>query len=371
MAWLKKNLLLAVGGAVALVLLGVAVFFLWSQYRREAEVTAALNDQSQQLEGFARKEPNPGNEKVDNIKAAKEQDKLLREFEAEARKTFVPQNYPTNLESGQLKLLMDTTIDELTRAAARSGVKLPDDFGFTFGTLRRQMSFDSGNIQPLARMLTDIRGVCLSLFQARILALDGIRRCTVVPTLDTPGPEFWNKKPTTNEYAAIIPYEFTFHCFTTELGQALENLYRSPQAYLVKNIVVDTSQSTLLEKPAEGADPTMPAGPMMNFQQMQMMMRYGMRGGRYGGYMPPPQPVPAPTTTSGGLSPMLDEKPFRAILWIETLRLLDPSEAKAVRARPTRPAAPVGETTDGSTPAPDASATPADPAAPSPDAPAP
>jgi hypothetical protein len=352
MAWLKKNLVLVATGAVALLLLGVAGYFLWSKYTQEGEVTAKLAEQSTELDTLAKKKPHPGTEKINNISAAKDQDKRLQEFIADARKTFVPGDYPTNLESGQLKLLMDTTIDELVRTASRSGVKLQSDYGFTFGTLRRQMSFERPQIQPLAAMLTDIRNVCLRLFQARILALDGIRRCTV-STLDTPGPEFWNKRPTTNDFAVLVPYEFTFHCFTDELAQSLESLYRSPQAFLIKNIIVDPSPSQLLEKPAETGEPSMPAMPMMNFQQLQMMMRYGMRG-RYGPMMPPPQEVPAAAPKSG-FTTMLEEKPFRAILQIETIRLRDPNEVKAAKAaRPARSAPPAdGAAAPGGTPSPD------------------
>jgi hypothetical protein len=370
MAWIKKNLVLVATGAVALVLLGVAGYFLWSKYAAEADVTEKLSQQSSKLDELSKKKPHPGNEKINNITAAKDQDKKLQEFVAEARKTFVPGEYPTNLESGQLKLLMDNTIAELTSTAKNSGVKLQADYGFTFGTLRRQMSIDRAQIQPLASMLADIRGISMQLFQARILALDGIRRCTV-STLDTPGPEFWNKKPTTNDFAVLVPYEFSIHCFTAELAAVLENLYRCPQAYLVKNIVADPAQSQLLEKTAESTEQAMPMMPMMNSQQLMMMMRYGMRGGRYGGpaMAPPPETQPASKT---GFTTMLEEKPFRAILWVETVRLRDPNEVKAAKAaRPARTApaadgtpAPDGSPApDGQTPAPAADGTtpPAEP----------
>lgn len=349
MDWLKKNLLLVASGAVALVLLGFAGFFLWSKYNLETQVTEALGAQTEELNRLSNSDPHPGTEKVNNIASAKEQDKKLQDFVEEARKTFVPMNYPTNLDSGQLKLLLDTTIDELVRTAGTAGVKLQSQYAFTFGPQRTQMSFDQKDVLPLARMILDIKTVCLGLFEARILALDGIRRCTV-STLDTPSSDFWNKKPTTNDWAVLVPYEFTFHCFTTELNRVIEGLYRNPHGFVVKNIVVDTAPSQLIERPADGTeDQGMPMMPNMNWMMMQQMMRYGMRGGRYAAPMPAPQETPAQAPTArGGLTPLLDEKPFRVVLWAESIRLRDPEEVKAAAkqaraSRPVRSLTPDGE----------------------------
>ncbi|HRZ38086.1 MAG TPA: Amuc_1100 family pilus-like protein, partial [Candidatus Paceibacterota bacterium] len=152
MDWVKKNLLLVVSGAVTLVLLGVAGYFLWSKHTLEARVTEDLATQTSELNQLSNSDPHPGNEKVKNIEAAKEQDKKLQEFVAEARKTFVPIEYPTNLDSGQLKLLLDTVIDELHRKADGMGVKLQSDpkYAFTFGAQRTQMYFDQKDILPTA-----------------------------------------------------------------------------------------------------------------------------------------------------------------------------------------------------------------------------
>jgi len=297
---------------------------------------------------------------VNNIAAAKEQDAKLQAFAEEARKTFVPMNYPTNLDSGQLKLLLDTTIDELHRNAGSAGVKLQPQYAFTFGPQRAQMSFEQKDILPLARMILDIKTVSLGLFGARVLTLDGVRRCTV-STLDSPSPDFWNKKPTTNDWAILTPYEFTFHCFTSELNRVVEGLYRSAHAFLLKNIVVDTAPSQLIERPADGSeDSAMPMMmPGMNWMQLQNMMRYGMRGGRYAAPIPPPQEVPSPAPGArGGLTPLLDEKPFRVVLWVESVRLRDPEEVKAAakQARSSRPARTLTPGEDGQSSDPNAPA---------------
>lgn len=364
MAWLKKNLLLVVSGVVALGLLGFAGFYLWSKYSLESQVTESLAGQTKELEDYYKKEPNPGNEKVDNIKAAKEQDKKLSEFAEESRKTFAQLSYPTNLDSGGLNLLLNVSIDELQRSADKAGVKLPPQYGFSFGQARTKMSFDQKEILPLARMMLDVKTICNELFQSRILVLDGIRRSAAssFDTVQSSGvSEFWNKKPTTNDWAIPTPYEFTFHCFTSELAAVLETLYRSPYGFLIKNVVVDTSASQYLDKAADStAEPAAPMMPNMNMAQLSMMMRYGRR---YAPAAPPPQEVPAAAATAkGGLTPWLDEKPFRAILWIEVVRLRDPNEAKS--AKPARSAGrgargAEGQPADGGAPAGDAQSQPA------------
>jgi hypothetical protein len=360
MPWLKKNLLPAVGGLVAAGLLGFAGYFLYSRIRLEKDVSEQLAGQTSELEGLVSQNPSPGNEKVDNIKTAREQEQDLQKFLVEARPKFTPVAYPTGLSGGEFKLLLDTTIDELQRAAAPAGVKLPEDYAFSFAPEKPMVAFEPQHIEPLTVMLMDIRNVCLAIFEARVLTLDGIRRPAVTPQ-DTPNPsgqsDFWGKKPATNDLSVSTPYEFTFHCFTAELGKVLEGLYRSPHCYIVKNIVVDQVPSTLLEKEAGQAGEMaplpmtgMPAG--MNYYQMMMMMRY-RRFPRYGPAPPPmEQPgIPPPGLgPPGGMTPMVDEKPFRAVMWVEGLRLKEPKATQTAGTggqrgqRSAPPAEPAGTT---------------------------
>ena len=53
MAWLKKNLFLAVGGLILLGLLGFAIFFLINSKAVVDEVTGQLAEQTEQLKKLA------------------------------------------------------------------------------------------------------------------------------------------------------------------------------------------------------------------------------------------------------------------------------------------------------------------------------
>jgi len=337
MPWLKRNLLLVVVAALGVGSLGFAGYFLYAKVRLEQDVTEKLQNQTKELEDLTHQKPHPGNEKVNNIKAAEDQDKELRRFLAEARQAFKLPDYPKGLDSGQFKLLLDNSLDDLQRAAARAKVKVPPQYTFTFSAQKPLMAFEPETIEPLARMLTDIRAICHIIFDAKVLALDGIRRVAVA-TQDTPGsssgpPEFWNRKPATNDLAITVPYEITFHAFTPELAAVLQGLYSCPQCFIVKNVAVDPAPSTLLEKQAQPEQQVMPMlsmggpGRGMSLYQYLTMMRYG---GRYMRQMPPieqpavPQPGPGPAV---GVKPVLDERPFRVIMWVDVVRLKEPGES--------------------------------------------
>ena len=338
MDWLKKHFFLVVGGVITLLLLTLASYLLYAAMQKEAEVTTALADQSTELDRLLRLDPQPT---PANIEMVQNHEKELMTFVAKAQKTFVPFEYPTNLDSGQFKLQLLTTVDELTRHAQRSGVKLHSGYAFTFSGQKTLMTFDSKNIEPLSKALIEIAEVAQVLFSSRILSLDGIRRITIA-SQDTPGSdatagqaEFWTRKTATNDLAYLVPYEFTFHCFTPELLAVLQGLAANRHCFLVKSLTVDTTPSSLL-----GTNTSTPEGgvvsavPTQGGMSAAMMARYGLRG-RLPGAMPMPggeassQPTGPTTTRRGGLDILLEEKPFRVVMRVDAVRLRDRGEVKA------------------------------------------
>jgi hypothetical protein len=217
---------------------------------------------------------------------------------------------------------------------------------FTFANQKPLMAFDADTIEPLAMMLTDIKAICRIVFDAKVLTLDGIRRVAVA-TQDTPPAtggtgDYWYRKPATNDLATTVPYEFTFHSFTPELAAVIEGLYRCPQCFMVKNVVVDTAPSSLMEKQAEQQAAPMLPGPGGGMDLYRMLMM----GGRYRSrYMPPPPPAEQPTAATpgpgpgGGMRTVLDEHPFRVIMWVDVVRLKEPGASAAPKA-PKRRSAP-------------------------------
>ena len=347
MDWIKKNLVLVVIGAVALGVLGFAGYFLWTKMQLSTQVTTELEEQDQKLQTLARMKPHPGKGKVDNIAIAKEQEQKLQEFAARARQMFAPVPYPTNLDSGSFGLLLADTVDSLQRRAVRSGTKIPDGYSFTFEAQKKALTFEPNTLVPLVRALTEVKAVAEILFDAKILELDRIRRVSVA-SQDTPSlgllggtSDYWTRKPSTNDLAVTIPYEYTFRCFSSELQSVLEGLARSPHSFLLKNLVVDTGETNNVDlfdpNSGGGGEGNMPA----MSPQMMMMMRYGMRGGMRGmPAMPPPDA--ATQAAQADAAKIVGEKPFRVTAGVDVVRLYDPHEVPAKGARGRRAPADAG-----------------------------
>lgn len=361
MPWLKRNLALVAAAAVAVVLLGVAGYFLYAKIQKEREATANLQGQTDELNRLMNLTPHPGTEKINNIQAAKDDEKRLQEFLQRARVAFQPVDCPTNLDAGQFSVMLAETVDELRRMAAKYGTKLPEQFAFGFSGQKTMLAFDASSIQPLAMELMEIRVMSKILLNSKILALDSIKRVPI-GTQDSPSaPDILGRRPSTNDLAILMPYEFTFSSFSAELASVLQGFYTSPHALLVKNLVIDRTLSPLLG--GEATDTTSTAYPGQGMAAMNSMyltmMRYGGRYGRYG--IPPPMQAPtaegAPTMQpTTGPSTVVDESPFRVVLIVDVVRMLDKTQAKpGGRGRGAR-GAPVS-TPDGSDPA----AAPAEP----------
>ncbi len=347
MDWIKKNLVLVISGVVALGLLGVAGYFLYSKYSLSQGESARLEEQETKLNSLINQKPNPGNKKVDNIAAAKEQTQALTEFANKARELFVNVPYPTNLDGGSFKLLLDNSIDELQREARASGTKIPENYAFTFSAQKPLVAIKASTIKPLSRTLMEIKSIMGILLDSKILELDRIRR-VAVPDEDggagmmMGGPsDYWTRKPTTNNLAVVMPYEFTFRCFSGELQSVLEGLASSPHSFLVKNLTVDTGETNTVDMfDAGGGGEGESQMPRMS-PQMMMMMRYGLRPGMR--YMQPPPTEGDPSMSQVDSSKIVSEKPFRVTAWVDVVRMLGSEDAPAAGAsRARRGAGPPG-----------------------------
>jgi len=321
MAWVKRNLGLVVGGLVALALLGVAGFYLWSKVQEDAQVTTELQEATAKYTELINKPPHPGNEisKVNNIELAKEENKRLEAFVSEVRAKFGKREVPTNLSDRDFRLMLDNTVAELIRGAASSGVKLPEtNYWFTFGGQKTATSFKS--IPTLTHRLMEVKDLCEILYAAKIPDLKGLKRVPASSDENSGMDFLTDKKATTNEYAIVTPYEITFQGFSSEIGRVMDRLISANQCYVVKSVAVDQAGSDDGQPQGGGASQEA----MM--QQMQMMMRYGgmARGGRGFPGMPPPQAA-APAATGPKRPPgvVLDENKLKVVMLVDVVRLKD------------------------------------------------
>jgi hypothetical protein len=335
MNWIKKNLFLVLSGLAALALLVVAGWFWYTNKATVDAVTADLNAQTASFEQLMTRNPHPNQ---DNIDAAKREQEKLAGFLGQARQYFMPAVTFTNLDKETFKGLLETTVFELLRDAEKSGVSLPAKYDFTFKTQRESVVFAPETLVPLATQVAEIKSLCGVLFQAKVHSLVSLRRVPITKE-DTSSVDFLvGRKPATNSVTGAVttPYEIVFQGFSAELAGVLEGFYRATNCFIVKNIDVQTN---VVVAAVEVAPPMIynfsgaPLAPTPLMSQEQMMrQRYGGRGSsRYGGaqpgtglpYSPTPAPVPAAPVTPQRRGPetVLDEKPLKFTMYLESVRL--------------------------------------------------
>jgi hypothetical protein len=314
---------------VALALLGVAGFYLYSKMQQDRAVTDDLNAATQELERLAKRDPYPNPE---NIKSASEEGKRLQNFLGEVEKHFVPAPYPEMANAMEFRTYLDNTIASLNADAHRAGVEVPTNYWFTFAAQKSAVTFKPTSLQPLASQLADIRTLCSILFDAKVNALSWMKRVPVDSEQDTLGSQDYlsNVKASTNAYAVVVPYEVAFQGFSAQLATVLENLAKEPYCYIVTNLVVEPASSAAAGS-EQSATPTYSAMP--TDPGAAMRMRYG---GRYG--MRPTMPVPQPVVVQPrGPTAMLDEKQLRFILSIQAVKLKPQPKPVAVeKPQPAR-----------------------------------
>jgi hypothetical protein len=361
MDWIKRNLYFLIGSLVALVLMGLAGWYLYSKWQLNNEVLGKLDEQYAELKRLNEQNPHPGQGEVDNIKGAKEQQKEMRAFIQKARQYFqlcppIPVPESGKLTSQEFSSALSRTLDQIQRDATKASVTLPpkdstsQPYSFSFAAQSKSLAYAPGSLEPLSVQLAEIKSICTVLIQAKVNSLDNIRRERVSDDdLKGPQTDYLTEKSVTNELAVLSPYEVTFHCFSSELAAVLAGFAASPCGLLVKTINVESAPAAAAgtdafapgvtatpyapPMPSPGASPTMEA---------RMAERYGMRGragpgmggfsdryGSRGGPFPAAQPyvppvAPAPPASRGGLPISLDEKQLKVTLMLNAVKPVAP-----------------------------------------------
>jgi len=274
MAWLKRNLVLVLGGAVAIVLLGAAGFYLFSGYRKNAAISGELTAAASEFTRLNNRTPSVTEE---NIEAAATDQKRVDAVRQEFQKYFAPFNARTNIESAEFKFLLATTIDELEDMAEGQGVRRPKDFAYTFDKQRSAVTFAPEDLLPWTEQLMEIKALTEIIYRARVHSLLQIRRASS-STNDTQNFVLRGVAPVTNSTAKAVTtaYEVIFQGFTSELSEFLDGIAKSPHCFLVKNVNVEKS-STPTTTSMGGGDPS------------GMAARYGMAPGAFQPATPSPQ----------------------------------------------------------------------------------
>jgi hypothetical protein len=351
MDWIKRNLFFVVGGVIALALLGGAGWYLYSKIDLNNQKWETLNKDYEQLKTLNQQPVHPGAGAVDNIKTAKEQLADLKAFQdklrpgtntaPDARLPFkrihpIP-DVPGVMQDRDFSFALSRTILALRTDATNSGVALPPEYDFSFLAQTKLLSFPTNYLRPLATQLGEVKAICDVLFQAKINALDALRRERIASE-DTAGSstDYIGDKSTTNELAVLTPYEMTFRCFSPELAAVLSNFASSEHGFVVKTINVEAEGAALATTDASG-NPVPPGATPFPGEGVPTVP------GR-GPYIPgrtPPSALTTPATPSRGLPIVLDEKKLRVTISLVLVKVLPLKETATSRPAGPRPATPI------------------------------
>ena len=296
MGWIKRNLFFAVGGVIALVLLGAAAFYDYKGWSHNAAAFATLNEIYGKLTELTSQKPSPGNAKIDNIKAAKEQEQEVREWingTGDYFKPIAPIPNSPEVSSEAFAAALRRTIDQLQREADAASVQLPPKYSFAFEAQRSIVKF-AGSLAPLAVQLGEVKTISEILFAAHVNAIDNIQRARVSDD-DTAGPQedYLNDVSVTNDLAVLTPYAVTFRSFSGELASVLAAFAASPHGFVVEGINISPAGMA----PAAGGSPE-------------------------GGGPPPMMPPPGGMPGRGGLPTVLNEQLLRITLKVMIVKPL-------------------------------------------------
>jgi hypothetical protein len=369
MAWIKRNLFFAIAGAASLVLMGLAGYYAYSKWALNNQNFDSLNADYEELKRLNSAAIHPGNDKIDNIKIAQDQQKELKDFISKTRaycQSISPIPNLPKISDSDFSTALTRTIDRMQKDATNNSVTLPADYAFSFQAEKNKVGFNGSGLAPLSVQLGEVKTICGILFQAKINSLDNIRRERVSPD-DNGGPQtdYLNEKSVTNELAVLTPYELTFKCFSSELAAVLSGLASSPNGTIVKTINVKSAPPSAVGMVpgavAAGGDNGAAAAAAAAAQaqaeaaaaQRAMASRYGLAGagrygpggggGRYGTggqnlggyqYVPlgerptaPPPPTYAPQAAAsaaprGALPIILDEKQLEVTINLVLVKVL-------------------------------------------------
>jgi hypothetical protein len=287
MDWIKRNLYFLIGAVVALALMGVAGWFLYSKWELNNSVWSQLEGDYGTLTTLNEQNPHPGFGKIDNIALAKQQRQQLLGVIDQVRAKFRPIPPIPNIDpvtDSDFSAALSRTVSELQNRATNANVIVPNNYHFSFEAQYSRVIFASNSLATLAYQLGDVKALADILIGAQINYLDGIRRQRVSAD-DNSGPQtdYTDRKGETNDLAILTPYEVSFRCFSSELASVLAAFGSSPYGLIVKAINVEPAPLSVEEQLQQA----LPTAAYLTQPGGNPYSRYGLGGGgnpysRYG-----------------------------------------------------------------------------------------
>ncbi len=250
MLWIKRNLFLAVGGLVALVLLGGGIFYFLSAQSRNKSIEEELEANKSELDRLQGQKPYPS---PANITTAKAETDKLRGAVGQLHRFFTP--VPAEKVTGvAFRAYRDNTLAELQRNADQAKTALPSrTYAFSFETQKPKTDFREGTFPAIPQQMAEVKALSRILFDAHVDPLVNIRRARVSKDDDesSAASDYLSLKVQTNAETGTVtsPYEITFGCLSSDLATVLQSLAESPHGFVVKAICVEPAAEPAAAQP--------------------------------------------------------------------------------------------------------------------------
>jgi hypothetical protein len=316
MLWLKRNWVMIVMILAAFGLLGGAGYYLYAQRMADFKMIAALKQARTELQDLIAQ---PASLDDQNVQAVRSEIQWFKEYSPQLQPLLQAEATPL-LDNVQFKSLLENTIAELNSQAESAGVNLPARYSFTFAAQRPITQFPPNSIPVLTTQLREIQELCQILFENKVHALEALKRVRAYSEEPAGSADYIDGKGiVTNGPVIITPYEIQFRGFTPELSAVLDSFQRSKTFIAVKRVTVAAIDVPVTEPVA-----------VVNPQP-----------GKPGAVAAKKPATTAPPTAS--LQTVIDEKPLRVLLTLETVRL-NPTNAPAGKPAAGTLAPPAGGT---------------------------
>jgi hypothetical protein len=329
MVWIKRNLIVVIGGVVSVALLAVSVIFAQGAKQKQDDAAQALQSYTNSVKTLLSARPFPNDQTISKFEAEAE---AVRGFSRDAEKLFA-YTPPSKMGGQQFKIHLLKALVQLQADATNNNVQIPDQYQFTFGHLVPMPNLVPYSIQPLQESLDDIQHICQVLYSSRVHALEHIQRFPAY--LREPGQlglsyEYWPRTNVTSSDAVFksTPYVFRFRGFTSELTEVLNRFASADRFYVVRKI--DVVQASGARRPGMmmgmgmgeddggGGDdgsmvntPINPGATLTLAQRMRLMQLRAQQQNRNLRTGAPP-----------ALRTVVDEKPLRVSVVIDVVKLI-------------------------------------------------
>jgi hypothetical protein len=304
MLWIKRNLFLALGGLIAVLLLGAGIFFFLGAKAKNEQLEEEIGATTNTLNNLYNAPVFPG---VSNIETAKRETEKLRAVVGRMQMLFVP--VPSEKVTGlAFRSYRDNTLAELHRMAEEARTTLPGKgYAFSFETQRSKVDFKEGTFPAIPQQMAEVKAVCKILFDAHVDPLVNLRRTRVSKDDEesNAASDYHFLKILTNAETETVtsPYEVTFNCLSSDLAAVLQGFLSSPHGLIVKAIQAEPAVEVAAANPA-GAPP----GPVGTVPRRQV----------------PPAQIPAGVAPKAGAADkpviLLKERRVKVTLLIYVMR---------------------------------------------------